>query len=309
LAEYYFRAYLPTIEHRSANWKNQVGWAMDLHILPPLGERRLSELNRAEIQRVFNRLLNGMMSSSANKVKIVFSGVLNLAIADEKLSSNPCRAVKLPAPEEPDKTALTWPDLAKLILASGPELETIVYLCACAGGLRIGEACGASKMMLTSDDVLHVRQQVLQLDGGSRIVKKLKTSQTRRDLPLPAGLAEAIRTSSQGRLYLSGTARGKHMLPNNATTKLHAACLAAGISPITPHELRHTFISLMENEIEAPAPIVAALAGRKHRAVSKMTGGYSHTQKEQLKRWLSVYWVRLQKEIVTQKNELQSELA
>jgi integrase len=139
---------------------------MDIHVLPEFGEKFLGEIKRPELQRFFNRLLRKMKTSSVDKVKIVLSGVFNLAVADEVIATNPCRYVKLPTPEAPEKIALTYEQLARLYHHAKPELRVILQLCACAGGLRIGEACGTSRMQLTSDDVLHVRQQVLQLPRG-----------------------------------------------------------------------------------------------------------------------------------------------
>ena len=293
-AEFYFDAYLPTIEARSENWQNQIAWAMDKYILREFGEWGIDEIKRPQLQSFFNRLRRKLSDSSAARVKIVLSGVLNLAVADEKITSNPCRFVKLPTPSKPDKIALTFDQLARVFVAAKPEVQVVILLSGCAAGLRIGEACGVTRLHLTSDDVLHVRQQILQAKGGARISKTLKTAQTHRDLPLPEELAEWIRKHSQGRFYLAGTAKNKFQLPNNVTEDLASACTKAKVATITPHELRHTFISLMENEIEAPAAVVAALAGKQD---SRVTAGYSHTHQEQLRKWLSVYFQRFKKAV------------
>jgi len=189
--------------------------------------------------------------------------------------------------------ALTFEQLAKVFVAAKPEVQVVILLSGCAAGLRIGEACGVTRLHLTSDDVLHIRQQVLQGKGGARISKRLKTVQSQRDLPLPDELAEWIRDHSQGRFYLAGTSKNRFQLPNNVSEDLARACAKAKVATITPHELRHTFISLMENEIEAPA-VVAALAGKQD---SRVTAGYSHTHQEQLRKWLKVHFQRFKKAV------------
>lgn len=94
---YYSSIYLATVVNTSGSWQTQIGWAMDKHVLPELGHRRLDSVKRHEWQAHFNRLIaNGMKPSSARRIKIVVSGVYNLAISDEVLANNPVRSVRLP---------------------------------------------------------------------------------------------------------------------------------------------------------------------------------------------------------------------
>ncbi len=116
-------------------------------------------------------------------------------------------------------------------------------------------------------------------------------------------MADAIRKESGNRLYLAGTTSGKFQLPNNVTEDLQEACKKAGIPIITPHELRHTFISLLENEMEAPAAVVAALAGKKD---NRVTSGYSHTHQIQMKKWLSAHFNAFRKALEKLKSESQT---
>jgi|GEM_PF-3795340 len=284
---------------------------MDTYVLPTFGQMAIDEIKRDHCQKLFNSLQRGMKVSSVRRIKIVFSSVMNLAEADEKITRNPVRLVKLPPDESPEKTALTFTDLAKLYRAASDRFMPPFLLCSCAGGLRVGEACAVTRAHLTADDILKVRNQITQHKGGAAISKTLKTPQTKRDIPLPAGLADAIRNCNQvSGIYISSDSRGGYLLPKNFVRLLQETCDAASVDRVSPHELRHTFISLMENELEAPTAIVAALAGKKD---SRVTAGYSHAHREQMKKWLSVYWQRLKQEAeklaVSQKNETQEQSA
>lgn len=265
---------------------------MDGYVLPAFGKKPITEIKRPELQKFFNGLLRGMETSSARKVKIVLSGVMNLALADEKITVNPCPFVKLPPDEKPEKIALTFDQLGRVYVHAKPEIKVYLLISACGGGLRVGEVCGTSRLMLTSDNVLHVRQQILQLKGGAKPTKKLKTPATRRDIPYPAELADEIREQSGGRFYLCGTARNKFQLPNNITKNLKKACEDAKVPVITPHETRHTFISLMENVLRTPDAMVAAIVGKEDKRV---TGGYSHAHETEIRKELSVYYSAFKK--------------
>ncbi len=86
------------------------------------------------------------------------------------------------------------PDEARAVVTAihGDRLEAL-YLLVLATGLREGEALAVS-----SDDVdvaagvLHVRQNLVRIDGTYRL-EALKTDKSRRDLPLPASVVNALR--------------------------------------------------------------------------------------------------------------------
>lgn len=80
------------------------------------------------------------------------------------------------------------------------------------------------------------------------------------------------------------------MLPKNITRELRLACVKAEIPVVTPHELRHTFISLMDNEVEAPRTVVMALASHSPQTT---TDGYSHVMAEQKLRWMERLWTQM----------------
>ncbi|MBX3114396.1 MAG: hypothetical protein KF836_07495 [Fimbriimonadaceae bacterium] len=58
---------------------------------------------------------------------------------------------------------------------------------------------------------------------------------------------------------------------------------------VGPHALRHTFISLLENEHECPPSIVAELSGK---AKQGNTANYSHAHMEQKRKWMQMLWDR-----------------
>ncbi|MHB8637441.1 MAG: tyrosine-type recombinase/integrase [Fimbriimonadaceae bacterium] len=284
---FYSAVYLPTVRHRSQGWQDQIGWAMDRYILPVLGERDIRELKRAELQVFFNGLTRKLQASSMKRVKIVLSGILRLALADEILTTNPASFVRLPEPEPVKKTALTFEELNALLNASGPLIKPFVILAGCAG-LRLGEAVGVTRGAITREGVLSVRQQVQQLKGCCKTSSKLKTDNSRRDIPMPPAMLEVLLTCDQvSDIWVCSDSKGGYVRPKNITRELKAACLLARVPVVSPHELRHTFISLMDNEIEAPRTVVMALAGH---AAQTTTDGYSHVKSEQKLRWMERFW-------------------
>ncbi len=66
---------------------------------------------------------------------------------------------------------------------------------------------------------------------------------------------------------------------------------------VTPHELRHTFISLVDSEIEAPRTVVMSLVGHSPKST---TDGYSHVKNEQKLLWMEILWDRVSADCVPQ---------
>ncbi|MBS1714612.1 MAG: site-specific integrase [Armatimonadetes bacterium] len=290
LFQHYTYTYLPTVKHRSANWLAQIAWSMDKHVLPEFGHRDIRDLKRPELQQHFNRLSRDMKASSLEKVKIVFSGVMRLAMADEIIASNPLAFVRLPAKDPVEKTVLSLYELKCLVDASGRLVKPFVILAGCAG-LRLGEAVGVTRAAVSREGVLAVRQQVLQLKGRCEVTNKLKTDHSRRDIPLPSAMREALLDCSQvSDIWVCSDTKGGYVKPKNITRELKAACKAAGVPEVSPHELRHTFISTMDAELEAPRSVVMALAGHAKQTI---TDGYSHVKTEQKLRWMERFWTQM----------------
>jgi len=281
--------FLPAIHSRSAGWQSNVAWALDKAIVPEIGRISFKALDRARVQLMFNRLSARFKSPyTVLSVYKVMAAICNLAELDGAVERSPCRKIRLPAMPSPDKTALSFEDLSRLIRASHETVRNFVLLSGCCS-LRLGEACAVMRSAIDQNGDLHVKEQLLQHVGGQiERTQTLKTPGTRRRIPLPEGLATMLRAGRPS-LHICSNCDGGALLPKSVRKELHAACDAAGIERVSPHELRHTFISLMENELEAPQRIVEALSGK---AKSGATAGYSHTQRHQLLKWMELYWDR-----------------
>lgn len=283
---FYAGVYVPTVLHRSVAWRSQIAWVMDKHILPTLGDRDITEITRAELQSLFNKLGRTMKASSLHRVKIVVSGIFNLAEADDVIAKNPARGVRLPTPLDPGKTALSPEELWQLISASSDRIRPFLILTGLCG-LRAGEALAVTRSQIR-DGVLSVTQQVLQPKGGCTITPVLKTPQSRRQIPLPKEMEAMLLGCNQvSAVFVCSDMKGGYMTPNNAARELEELIALAKVPRVTPHELRHTFISILENTLECPTGIVAALAGKVGTSV---TAAYNHAAGSQKVKWMNRLW-------------------
>lgn len=276
---FYASAYLPTIIHRSPAWKSMVGWAMDTYIIPTFGDKPLRDLNRSELQAFFNKI--ELKPSSTGKVRTILSCVLKLAVDDELLLRNPAASIRLPSAEKPNKRALSVDELGTLIDSSPPTVRPLVILAGVCG-LRLGEALGLTWSAIDKTG-LHVRQQVRKAKGGPVVLLSLKTRESNRIIPIPDEVKVMLRCGQASDVWVCSDQLGGYMSPDAINKELAKACTLAGVPRVTPHELRHTFVSLMENEIEAPRSVVGEIVGHASEGI---TGLYSHARMEQKRKWL-----------------------
>ncbi|MBS1702868.1 MAG: tyrosine-type recombinase/integrase [Armatimonadetes bacterium] len=291
LHTFYCSSYWPSMKARSYNWREQIRWAYDNYIGPKWGGVDLPAIRKKDVQAWFNLLLGTMANSSLHKVKIVFSGIMNAAIDefddrdDGRELKNPVARVKLPAKEDPQKTVLTPYEVRRLIESSqGREVPAVLL---CAIGLRKSEACGVQRNTIAGG--VEVLQQIAYEKGkGFYPTPTLKTRQSLRTVPLPKDLEERLLNAGQvSDIFICSDSLGGFLTPKNLDRELAAAVKRAGIRKVTPHELRHTFISLLENELEVPDSVVAALAGRAKRG---RNSEYSKSFRSQMERAMDRYW-------------------
>ena len=115
-------------------------------------------------------------------------------------------------------------------------------------GLRWGEAAGLH-VERTSDDWVDV---VDVWDQRARIMKPYPKGKRRRHVPLPAWVEIADDTGPCGLEHAGRRCRTSLVIPSTRgsvmdsgrfRTRWDAACLAAGVGHVRPHDLRHTYAS------------------------------------------------------------------
>ncbi len=282
---YYLYAYLPSVAHLSGNYLRQIAWAMETHVLPEFGHRDVCDICRADVQNHFNKLGRTLAPKTLQLVKNIFGAVMNLAEYDEKVQKNPLRSIRLPKLKAPDKEALTVDELRALINASHDLIKPFVILAGCCG-LRRGEALGVMRSSI-KNGILSVEGQVEHLPGGANYKTDLKTATSYRSIPLPEGLRQALECNQISDIWVVSNTKGGYLFPKNVLRELHIACERAKVKKISPHELRHTFTTIMEAELEAPRSVVMALAGHSAKSV---TDRYIHPKMDQLERWMDKLW-------------------
>ena len=243
--------------------------AWRVHVLPAWGKRRLGEIRHSEVQSWITAFSAGTVKPRSATVVLraygVLAGILDVAVLDRRLSSNPARGVKLPRKAKKARVYLT-PEQVELLASKAEEHSTLVYTLAYTG-LRWGEAIG---LRVSSLDMLRRRMLIQEnaVNIGSSVVVGTPKTHENRSVPFPKFLAEPLALSCEGKsrdslvfgdgavhLARAGSKQGWFW---NAVVA--AQSVDKQFPYITPHDLRHTAASM------------AISSGANPKAVQRMLG-------------------------------------
>ena len=284
-----------------ASWLRSLGNHKD-H-LKPLWKMPADQVRAGDVQGVLNELdlSNTTLTQIAGTIKAAF----DLAIP-EIVQYNPCQKVVVPAGRP--KQARGWLDEERQRwVIDTPHRAQRAAMIMMLSGLRRGEVTALTWADIDLDaKTISVTKS---WDFASNKVKKPKTAAGERVVHIPQLLADYLRSerkADSSTLYVVHTASGKRMtetawrrmwdsymvdlnikygfhgaVSKHATRKKDEDGHEQGTLPIvirtfTPHELRHTFCTLL---YKAGIDVLTARDQMGHKDISVTQGIYTHLDK------------------------------
>ena len=256
------------------------------HILPDLGHAELVRLTSFEVQRWVTALTQrGLAPATVRRVHQTLSRMMGDAVADDRISANPCRSVRLPAVPVSEARFLDPDELVRLEFAmrqAAPHWADLVPLAADTA-LRIGELAG---LQVRDVDVrhgtVHVRRNAVEVEGriflgqpktlaGTRTVPTL----TEQVIELVVRRVDRLGLKPEDWLFAGrdgGLLRANAFRSRVWRPTLHLAGLAD--PQPTPHSLRHSAVAAWIATGTVDPYHLARWAG--HREVSTIYRLYGH---------------------------------
>lgn len=253
--------------------------AWRIHVLPNWERRAVGGIRHSEVQAWASELAKTHSPTTVRRAHEVLAGILDVALRDRRIASNPARGVKLPRKVSKSRAYLTHQQVADLARESShPEL--VVFLA--YTGLRWGEATGLRvKHVDLRRRRVSVEENAVEV-GGAIQVGTPKTHE-KRLVPYPPFLADTMERLVAGRGHeelvfgdgkmhvrrpksTTGWFNGAVTRAQSSTDHAIADAREAGRQPpppfprVTPQDLRHTAASL------------AISAGAHVKAVQRMLG-------------------------------------
>ncbi len=181
-----------TVETYYEIWRARQPWrdstrasvesTFDNHVIPMFGDRPLGSIRRGELESWAARL--SLAPSTAGVTLKQFATMLEAAVVDGMLASNPARRAKRPRVELEPVVPFTLEELDRLRAAAPPWFRVALTLGA-AAGLRQGEATGLTvdRLNLLGRTLTVDRQLAIPSSGEAAFVAP-KTSRSFRTVPL-----------------------------------------------------------------------------------------------------------------------------
>lgn len=265
-------------------------------LVPALGMKRLSKIRLADIQDIVDDAVNrGRAARTCKNIKDKFFGFAAYA-ADQKWSLDVMRSEKVKVSKKAKKAERTvvQPDQLKDLFSHDTEVSRGVerpcfYIHAfrllVLTGMRRGELCGLTWKDY-KDNALIVRQAI----NRHQEITEGKTENAQRRIPLTER-SVAVLDEQLAMLKRNGI-KSKWIFPDdegNYTDPLKLykrwKFFAKQLSITSSlHELRHTFVSIAENDI--PDPLLKRVVG--HSKSMDTHGVYGHVLDDELTRALSM---------------------
>ena len=240
----------------------QIAWR--LYVEPRWGSVPVGEVRHSDVQAWVSELSGLRGATTVLRVYGVLAGVLDVAVRDRRILSNPARGVNLPRKVRKEHRYLTHQQVHALADAAGDHRALVLVLA--YTGLRWGEAIGLRVKDLDLER-RRISVSVNAVEVGQEIQVGTPKTHKRRTVPFPRLLESALVEQGAGRdgeALLFGGRDGLHMrrvrVSDGSRSWFKTALAEAGLEPMTLHDLRHTAASM------------AISAGANVKAVQRMLG-------------------------------------
>ncbi len=180
--------------------------------------------------------------------------ILNVAVADEAIASNPCRqpGAGTPKASRPSR-ALTTAAALQLAEQLGRDRRTERYrallLVLAFDGFRFGEATALCRSDVLTGGRLRIERSVRRLEGRW-VVAESETDAGHRTVTLPIAVTAVLEEHLEKHMHappdapLFSTSSGSYLTRSNWSSTFRRAADALGLQAVRPHELRHTGATL-----------------------------------------------------------------
>ena len=274
---------------------------LDKHIYPIIGERKMQEVTRAELEALLlDELNSGKSESTISAVYVTLRQMFESAEDSELIRSNPMQKVKKPRRNKADTKDATQVEAFSIeemqhileCLKNEP-LKWQAYITLIIDtGCRRGEICGLRWQSVNfKDKTITIENNLVYTSakkGGKGVFEDTpKTDASARVIDISDDAADLLRQLriEQSRTCISPyvfsqDGRAEPMHPTSPTRYFKKFGERYGIDHFHPHKLRHTFASIAITN-HADVASVSEKLGHANKGITlKM---YTHANAESIK--------------------------
>lgn len=222
-------------------------------VLPRFGDTALSRITNSAIRDwVQDMLDDGLAPTSVRKAVFALRQALEAAIADRRLFTNAAANVPLPTERAKPPRYLTQTEVERLSTTMPARYRAMVLVGAYAG-LRWGEIAGLTRANIdTRRSRIRVASTAIEIRGHVTLAQEPKTPRSKRTIPVARSVMRRLEThldefvSQDPESLVFTSPKGGPLARSNFTRRVwQPAAAAAGLSRITFHGLRHSYVAIL----------------------------------------------------------------
>jgi integrase len=256
--KYWTPSILPTYR---LSTQGQCQMALENHLVPAFGQRRLCDLTRFEVQNFFGKLLKKLSPDTVHGIHRFLRKILADAVEWKYIPENPAKGIKLPPGRRREPPFIEPAQFRDLLIALAEPARTMVLL-AMMTSMRI-------------EEILGLRWGRVDLERGVlRVVETcyrghfstVKSRQSERQVPLSSILLAALlqrrsRVKPSPTELVFATRDGNPLSDGNLLKRaIYPACDRLGMPRLSWHALRHLHGTLL-SQLGVPVAVAQAQLG------------------------------------------------
>lgn len=291
--------------------------AIDVHIVPVIGQIELKDIKPIDIQRTLNgSTLKSVKDDAGNTISVPTSyslqekvlrtlrQVFSSAVTNRYIAFNPCDGIKITQRRETGKMKYLSKDQRTILLDSvkgtRAELFTAIGL---FGGLRREETLG----LMWSDIDLKKKQisicrSVTFIHNRPEISEQMKTPESKRVIPILNPLCDILKEAKHESPYV--VVDTQHRVMSEIAYKRMWQSVESKVNfSVTSHMLRHTYCTIL---YEAGIDLKTAQYLMGHSDIKTTAKIYTHIEKNQIVKAankINAYFVSQSKKSVKRKEK------
>lgn len=280
------------------------------HIIPEIGGIKLIALKTADIQKLYNTKAETLSAQTVHHIHNVLRQILDQAISEKLINTNPCNAAKLPKMKKKEMKTLNKEQIKYLLnfIKNSKYYNRLyaLYYLDLSTGMRRGELLGLRwKDIDLKKELIRVSQQLVKV-GSAHNIRELKTeSSQNRTIAINHSIVSIIKEHQHQQkelLKLIGYNELKiknqltnglvfvtlntdntditYIQPKNLCRSFKSLLKSANLPDIRFHDLRHSFALL---SLEAGVDIKTLQSDMGHETISTTLDSYGHVNIEMKK--------------------------
>lgn len=260
------------IARRRKNEPERIG----VSLLDELGARRLTDIERNELQRVVERMLGWKLDPSTIRNTVnALRPIFRRAISRNEILVNPTTGLEIPSPKG-KRLRIADPHEAEQLISATWKEDRALWAVACYAGLRLGELQALRWACVDlAKGVIRVESSY---DPKERAFVDVKTTASERTVPIAAVLRDyllthKLDTGRDGSALVFGRTTELPFIGGNVYGRACTAWRKKKLTPLGFHEARHTFASMM---IAADVNVKAISTYMGHASVKITLDRYGH---------------------------------